>query len=132
MTAIADNIRTQIGTNIASYTQFKVSQELPFTASGEPLYVKNKKTVYVDDEIESKIQLYRTLDQGEVYQTETTVQAFLSLDAKNQPSNIDDVVSAILSARDVVTSTQVNEGEVVSEIEDDVLTYTFEFNITNL
>jgi hypothetical protein len=132
MTTIADNIRTQIGTNIASYTQFKVSQELPFTASGEPLYVKNKKTVYVDDEIESKIQLYRTLDQGEVYQTETTVQAFLSLDAKNQPSNIDDVVSAILSARDVVTSTQVNEGEVVSEIEDDVLTYTFEFNITNL
>jgi hypothetical protein len=132
MTAIADNIRTQIGTNIASYTQFKVSQELPFTASGEPLYVKNKKTVYVDDEIESKIQLYRTLDQGEVYQTETTVQAFLSLDAKNQPSNIDDVVSAILSARDVVTGTQINEGEVVSEIEDDVLTYTFEFNITNL
>jgi hypothetical protein len=132
MTTIADNIRTQIGTNIASYTQFKVSQELPFTASGEPLYVKNKKTVYVDDEIESKIQLYRTLDQGEVYQTETTVQAFLSLDAKNQPSNIDDVVSAILSARDVVTGTQINEGEVVSEIEDDVLTYTFEFNITNL
>lgn len=132
MTTIADNIRTQIGTNIASYTQFKVSQELPFTASGEPLYVKNKKTVYVDDEIESKIQLYRTLDQGEVYQTETTVQAFLSLDAKNQPSNIDDVVSAILSARDVITGTQVNEGEVVSEIEDDVLTYTFEYNITNL
>jgi hypothetical protein len=132
MTTIADNIRTQIGTNIASYTQFKVSQELPFTASGEPLYVKNKKTVYVDDEIESKIQLYRTLDQGEVYQTETTVQAFLSLDAKNQPSNIDDVVSAILSARDIVTGTQINEGEVVSEIEDDVLTYTFEFNITNL
>jgi hypothetical protein len=132
MTTIADNIRTQIGTNIASYTQFKVSLELPFTASGEPLYVKNKKTVYVDDEIESKVQLYRTLDQGEVYQTETTVQAFLSLDAKNQPSNIDDVVSAILSARDVVTSTQVNEGEVVSEIEDDVLTYTFEFNIINL
>jgi hypothetical protein len=132
MTTIADNIRTQIGTNIASYTQFKVSQELPFTASGEPLYVKNKKTVYVDDEIESKIQLYRTLDQGEVYQTETTVQAFLSLDAKNQPSNIDDVVSAILSARDIVTGTQINEGEVVSEIEDDVLTYTFEYNITNL
>ncbi len=132
MTQIADDIRTQIGTNIASYTQFKISDELPFTASGEPLYVKNKKTVYIDDESESKIQLYRTLDQGEVYQTETTVQAFLSLDAKNQPSEIDDVVSAILSAKSAISNTQVNESEVVSVIEDDVLTYTFEFNITNL
>jgi hypothetical protein len=128
--AIADDIRTQITTNISSYTNFKVSSELPFDSNGNPLYLKNMKTVYVEPEIESKVQLYRTLDQGDVYNTETTVNAFLSVDAKNQPSNLDDVVSAILSARSVITGTQINESEVVTEIEDDVLTHSFEFNIT--
>lgn len=56
------------------------ANELPWNASGEPLYVKNMRVVYVSDEDESKIQLYRTLDQGTVYQTETIVQAFLTED----------------------------------------------------
>jgi len=130
--SIVSDIRTQITTNLASYTAFKVSSELPFDSSGIPLYVKNMKTVYVDDAEESKVQLYRTLDQGEVYQTETIVNAFLCVDAKNQPSDIDAVITAILNARNAITGTQINEAEVVSEIEDDVVTYTFEYNITNL
>ena len=130
--SIVSDIRTQITTNLASYTAFKVSSELPFDSSGIPLYVKNMKTVYVDDALESKVQLYRTLDQGEVYQTETIVNAFLCVDAKNQPSDIDAVITAILNARNAITGTQINEAEVVSEIEDDVVTYTFEYNITNL
>jgi len=130
--SIVSDIRTQITTNLASYTAFKVSSELPFDSSGIPLYVKNMKTVYVDDAEENKVQLYRTLDQGEVYQTETIVNAFLCVDAKNQPSDIDAVITAILNARNAITGTQINEAEVVSEIEDDVVTYTFEYNITNL
>jgi len=90
------------------------------------------KTVYVDDAEESKVQLYRTLDQGEVYQTETTVNAFLCVDAKNQPSDIDTVIANILGARDAITGTQSNESSVTSEIEDDVITYTFEYNITKI
>jgi hypothetical protein len=130
--SIVSDIRTQITTNLASYTAFKVSSELPFDSNGIPLYVKNMKTVYVDDAEENKVQLYRTLDQGEVYQTETIVNAFLCVDAKNQPSDIDAVITAILNARNAITGTQINEAEVVSEIEDDVVTYTFEYNITNL
>jgi len=61
--SIVSDIRTQITTNLASYTAFKVSSELPFDSSGIPLYVKNMKTVYVDDALESKVQLYRTLDK---------------------------------------------------------------------
>jgi len=130
--AIADDIRSKITTNIASNTAFKVSSELPFDSNGIPLYQKNMKTVYVDDDIESKIQLYRTLDQGEVYQTDTIVNAYLVVDAKNQPSDIDTVIASILSARDAITGTQINESSVESEIEDDYITYTFEYNITKL
>jgi len=130
--AIADDIRSKITTNIASNTAFKVSSELPFDSNGIPLYEKNMKTVYVDDDIESKIQLYRTLDQGEVYQTDTIVNAYLVVDAKNQPSDIETVIASILSARDAITGTQINESSVESEIEDDYITYTFEYNITKL
>jgi|DEB0MinimDraft_3_1074331.scaffolds.fasta_scaffold18575_3 hypothetical protein len=130
--AIRDDIKSQIETNLASYTQFKVSSELPFTVSGDALYLKNKKTVYLDEQEDSKVQLYRTLDQGEVYQTETFLQVYLTTDAKNQPSDIDSVVNAILDAKSAVTGTQINESSYESDIEDDMITYTFEYNITKL
>lgn len=132
MATIADTIRSQIGTNIASFNQFKVSNELPFTASGDVLYVKNKKTVYVDELQEDVVQLYRTLDQQEIMQKEQTVLAYMSTDAKNQPSNIDDVITAVKNARSAISETQISECSVTSDIEDDVITYTFEYNITNL
>jgi hypothetical protein len=109
-----------------------VSSELPFTVSGDALYLKNKKTVYLDEQEDSKVQLYRTLDQGEVYQTETFLQVYLSTDAKNQTSDIDSVVNAILDAKSAITGTQINESSYESDIEDDTITYTFEYNITKL
>lgn len=130
--AIRDDLITRIGTNLNAYSNFRVSNELPFEVSGNPLYLKNKRTVYVDDVSEDKVQLYRTLDQGAVYQTESVFNAFLVIDAKNQPSDIDSVISAILDAKDVVTGTQINEATYDSEIEDDYITYTFEYRFTNV
>jgi|DEB0MinimDraft_6_1074348.scaffolds.fasta_scaffold14022_2 hypothetical protein len=134
MTTIADQIRTEVQSRLAILPVggFKVSDELPFTASGEPLYVKNKKTVYVDDDVEGRVQLYRTLDQGSVYATETTVTAYLTVDAKNQPGIIDTVITLILDAKDVITGAQIVESTVTSEIEEDYVTYSFEYNITKL
>jgi hypothetical protein len=127
--AIRDDLITQITTNLSGYTNFRVSSELPFESGGNSLFLKNKRTIYVDDLSEEHIQLYRTVDQGTVYQTETIVQAFLTVDAKNQPSDIDNVIQAILNAKSVVTETQSNEAIVASDIEDDYITYTFEYTI---
>jgi hypothetical protein len=127
--AIRDDLITQITTNLSGYTNFRVSSELPFESGGNSLFLKNKRTIYVDDLSEEQIQLYRTVDQGTVYQTETIVQAFLTVDAKNQPSDIDNVIQAILNAKSVVTETQSNEAIVASDIEDDYITYTFEYTI---
>lgn len=129
---IRDDLISQITTNLASYTAFNVVSDLPYDSSGQPLYQKNFKTVYIDEQEDTKTQLYRTLDQGEVFQTDTVVNAYVTVDAKNQPSDIDNVITGILNAKSVVTNTQLNEATYETEIEDDYITYTFEYNFTNV
>jgi len=130
--AIRDDLQTRLTTNLSSFTDFSVSSELPFESGGNPLYEKNKRTVYLDKQADSKVQLYRTLDQGDVYQTVSIVPAYLVTDAKNQPSDINSVITAILDAKDAITGTQTNEATYETEIEDDYITYTFEYTFTNV
>lgn len=111
--------------------------ELPFTASGEPLYVKNMRVVYVGEEEQAKVQLYRTLDQGDVYQTDTTVQAFLTEDAKNINANNPTVIENMLSAKSVINTAngfnvQIAESSYEQLIEEDFITYTFEYTFTTI
>jgi len=126
--AIRDDLIAQITTNIAAHSNVSISQELPFDQSGVPLYDKNMGTLYVDEQELNVEQLYRTLDQGNVNQTTTTINAYLSVDAKNEYSDIDTVVANLLIARNVVPETVTSESNYESDIADDVITYTFEYN----
>ena len=128
---IRSDLLTQITTNLAN-SSIRVSNELPFNTSGQPLYNQNMKFVYVDEEQLDVEQLYRTLDQSNVNTTVTTVNAYLSVDAKNQLSDINTVVANILSARNVVGSTLDSASDYETDIEDDVITYTFEYNFTTI
>jgi biopolymer transport protein ExbD len=126
--AIRDDLITQITTNIAAHSNVSISQELPFDQSGVPLYNKNMGTIYVGEQELNVEQLYRTLDQGNVNQTTTTVNAYLSVDAKNEYSDIDTIVANLLIARDVVTNVLDKNSDYETDITDDVITYTFEYN----
>ncbi len=126
--SIRDNLITQITTNIAAHSNVSISQELPFDQSGIPLYEKNMGTIYVDEQDIVVEQLCRTLDQGNVNQSTTTVNAYLSVDAKNEYSDINTVVANLLIARNVVTSVTDSNSDYETEITDDVITYTFEYN----
>ena len=122
---------------VASTDYSLEATELPWTASGEPLYVKNMRVVYVSDEEEAKVQLYRTLDQGNVYQTDTVVQAFLTEDAKNINANNPTVIENMLNAKSVVNTAngynvQIAESSYEQEIEGDTITYTFEYTFTTI
>ena len=130
--SIRSDLLTQITTNLASHTNIRVSNELPFDTSGNPLYLQNKKFVYVDEQELNVEQLYRTLDQSDVNTTVTTVNAYLSVDAKNQLSDINTVVANILSARNTITGTIDSASDYETDIEDDVITYTFEYNFTTI
>ena len=75
---------TQITTNLSAHSNsVSISNELPFDSGGNPLYEKNPNVLYVDEQQIAVEQLYRTLDSANVNQTTTTINAFLSTDAKN-------------------------------------------------
>ncbi len=127
MTVRSDLIN-QITTNLSGQSNISISEELPFDSGGTPLYEKNPNVVYVDEEQLNVEQLYRTLDQGNVNQTTTTVNAYLSTDAKNQFNDINTVVANLLIARNVVTNVTDSNSDYETEITDYVITYTFEYN----
>ena len=88
-TLISDLTTTLSGSNVS------VSSELPFVQSGDVrLDIKNKKTLYLDQDNVSKEVLYNTLD-ADVYQTVTSVTGYLTVDAKNQPGDIDTITNSI-------------------------------------
>ena len=126
--AVRDDLITQITTNLSGHSNVSISTELPFDQSGIPLFNKNMGTVYVSEQDLDVEQLYRTLDQSNVNTTTTTINAYLSVDAKNEYSDIDTVVANLLVARNTVANTIESESDYVTDITDDVITYTFEYN----
>ena len=129
---VRSDILTQLGLNLATHTNIRLSTELPWETGETPLYLQNMKTVYVDEEQIDVEQLYRTLDQSNVNSTVTTVNAYLAVDAKNQLSDINTVVSNILLARNAISSTTDSASDYETDTEGDVITYTFEYNFTTI
>lgn len=113
---------------------FKLSDELPFDASGNPLYVKNMKTIYVDNQQITHDNLVATLDGLIIVAETTTVRAYFSTDAKQLPSNYSSLVSNIRNGRSVATITGVNrrEVDVTTRYEEDKMITEFEFRFTKL
>ena len=127
-------MRTQllsaITTAVSTLTQFAVSQELPWSQNGTPLFRKNLKKIYVDRSIQEQTTLIPTLNGGEVFQNDLITNVYVACDAKNPPSQLDNLVAQVLTAKD---STGVinfgTESDYTIDKEEDVLIYTFEFRV---
>ena len=119
-----------ITTAISTVTQFAVSQELPWEQNGTPLFQKNLKKVYVDQTTQVQTTLFPTLNGGEVFQNDLITLVYVACDAKNPPSQLNLLITKILSAKD---STGVvnfgTESDYTFEKAEDVLIYTFEFRV---
>jgi len=129
--AIRDTLITGLTANLAS-SNVSVSSELPFNSGGEPLYIKNKKYVYIDQDNIDVTELYGTLDGNEIYETETTVTAYLTVDAKNQPSDIDTIVNTVVAERLGVSGPHIKECEVETEITLAYITYNFDYRFVTV
>jgi hypothetical protein len=129
--SIRDDLITQITTNLSGHSKFGISTELPFSTSDTPLYMKNMRTVFVDELQEDVTELYPVLDGKDVMQTESTCVAYLAVDAKNQPTDIQTVVANLLVARNGVTA-GIRASDVTTELEDDVILYNIEYNFTTV
>ena len=118
-----------IRSTLTSLNQFGVSEELPWQQNGTPLYLKNMKRVYVDREETEETVLIATFT-GDIYSNDVTVNAYLAVDAKNPPSQLDTAIQRILATKNSlgIVNTQV-ESDYTQEQTEDVLIYTFEFRM---
>jgi len=122
-----------ITTAVSTLTQFAVSTELPWSQGDLPLYRKNMKKIYVDREREEQTTLIPTLDGRDFYQSDLIAEVYVSVDAKNPPTQLDALITKILSARDTIGVVNFGvESDFTQALDEDVLTYTFEFRLNQL
>lgn len=121
---------TAITNNLSTLTQFAVSSELPWEQNGQSLYLKNMKKVYVDRERQEQTTLLPTLSGQDVFQNDLISSAYLAVDAKNPPSQLDAAITKILQAKDSTGLVNFgSESDYTVETQEDVLIYTFEFRL---
>jgi hypothetical protein len=129
--AIRDTLLANLSVSLAS-TNVSVSSELPFTAAGVELYEKNMKKLYLDVDRNNRVELFSTLDYNDVFQQEIVVNGFLTVDAKNQPTDIQTVIDKIVNSRLSVANCHLRECGVTNEYSEDRNTYTFEFRFLTI
>jgi hypothetical protein len=112
----------------------KPSKELPFEDSGNPLYLKNMRQVYLDEPTVVQSELVQTLDDSDINQNIITVRAFLAIDAKNRNADLDTTLNTMANARGVATITNTfrKEFDYTTTIDADRIIYEFEYRFYTL
>lgn len=80
-----------------------LSQENPWDESGQPLYLKNLRRVYVDFGETNSDALISTLNGLTISNETTTVRAYFAVDAKQVPANYQDVVRQLKLGQQITT-----------------------------
>lgn len=91
------NLLSAITTAISTLTQFAVSQELPWAQNGDPLFRKNMKKIYVDNPTLEQSTFIFTFEKNNVNYNDYTCNIYLAVDAKNPPSQTDQVVAKVMN-----------------------------------
>ena len=113
---------------------FILSQELPYSSSGVPLYQKNAKRIYVDRTEFSNEPLITTLDGVQVDSEIASVRVYFASDAKQLPPNYDTVVTALRAGKDysAITGVTRRDCEISTSFEEDLLITELEFRFTTI
>jgi len=112
----------------------KVSDEYPFSNSGQVMYLKNPKSIYVDNpqlEIGEFMPVFSGTIDNEVY----TVNVYFANDAKLLPNDYASIVNQIRAAKDLIDidpSFYIKTCSVTTEYENDLMVTTFAFQFTKL
>ena len=119
-------------TTATSTATVKTVSELPWSTAGEPLYLKNMKRFYLDQEqIEQSVMFAVLPGTGnDVMSNLVRVRGFFAVDAKNQPAGLTSAVSTILNAINQISVSNFGvEADYTTEIQNDVLIYTVEYRL---
>ena len=129
----ADMLAVLNATNLAPL--LGVSSELPWFTANEPLFIKNAKRVYVERELRDEVSVMQTLDNSvRGVDRTTTIRAYVAVDAKNQPSGFESVVTTIANLKNSATFATQGQREcnISQEFRNDLLVTEFEFQFREL
>ena len=120
--------------NANKVTGFTVTNALPYSASGQPLYLNNFKSIYVDQPQTSQEPLIDVLNGAGVVNETTTVSIYVTTDAKQLPANYATLVSAIKGTRldSAITGATQRTTTVSTEYSADALVTRFDINFQKL
>lgn len=122
------NLLSAITTAVSTLTQFAVSQELPWTQAGDPLYRKNMKKIYVDNVITDQSTILFTFEKANLDEILYTCNVFFTIDAKNPPSQTAQVLQKILDCKGSTGLVSFDdESDYSVENDEDRLIYTIQF-----
>jgi len=113
---------------------FSVSQELPFSATGVELFLKNPRVLYVDREQTESQPLFATLDSRDISTTITSVVVYFTTDAKNSPLQLDTLITSLKSIKNLIVSPGANQRAVIvrTRYEGDLLINEVEYQFTRV
>jgi hypothetical protein len=118
-------------TTATSTATVKAVSELPWNNAGQPLYLKNMKKFYLDQEqIEQSVLIPTLPGQNDIMRNTLSVTGYFAVDAKNQPAGLSTAITTILGAKDRTGLGNFGvESDYSTEIQDDVLIYTIEYRL---
>ena len=129
--AYRDDLKSNLDVALAG-SNVSVSSELPWTSAGEPLYEKNMKKLYLDEDNILKEPLVETLDFNHVEDIQTTVTGYLTIDAKNPIGDIDTITSAIINSKNAIGGQIYKNCNMTTSFTGDQLIYQFDFTFSKI
>ena len=129
--AYRDDLKSNLDIALAS-TNVSVSSELPFSSADVPLYEKNMKKLYIDEDNIIREPLVEVLDFNHVENIQTTVTAYLTIDAKNPIQDIDIITGAVINSKNSISGQITKECDMTTSMSADRLTYQFDFTFTKI
>jgi hypothetical protein len=122
-TALLTYLKANLSGSITAAT------ELPWAQGDNPLYITNKRRVYLDEPTTKQTPVIQVLDGPDIMETVTTVTGYLAVDAKNRPIDLDSALATLRVAKDLssIDASFRKEFDYGATIDRDVVTYTFEY-----
>jgi hypothetical protein len=111
-----------------------LSAELPYQTNGTDLYLKNKKTVYVDVAQSSQDAVTDTFNGKGAVNEVTTVSVYFVNDAKRVLSDYDSIVTQLKGARTATGTEEYIQKlcQVTVSYEEDAMVTQLEFSFRKL
>lgn len=119
------------GEALGTYT---VSNELPWTENGTPLYSINPKVIYFDKDQTVQESVLQVLNGSDVVKTTITVTAFVINDAKTLPIDYESITQSIIDAKNttLITETYNRECDTTTSYLDDMLLTSATYRFTTI